>query len=72
MENEKIKNVMLWLNIIKGYADYISDDDITIAINTKGILVAVSTNSGKSVYIPIDTNTQDVDIVTEIVNEFKK
>ena len=53
MENEKIKNVMLWLNIIKGYADYISDDDITIAINTKGILVAVSTNSGKSVYIPI-------------------
>ena len=72
MENEKIKNVMLWLEIIKGYADFISDDDITIAINTKGILAAVSTNSGKSVYIPIDTNTQDVDIVTEIVNEFKK
>ena len=72
MENEKIKNVMLWLNIIKGYADYISDDDITIAINTKGILAAVSTNSGKSVYIPINENTQDVDIVTEIVNEFKK
>ena len=59
MENEKIKNVMLWLEIIKGYADFISDDDITIAINTKGILAAVSTNSGKSVYIPIDTNTQD-------------
>ena len=72
MENEKIKNVMAWLNIIKGYADYIVDDDITIAINTKGILVAVSTNSGKSVYIPINENTQDVDIVTEIVNEFKK
>ena len=72
MENEKIKNVMAWLNIIKGYADYIVDDDITIAINTKGILVAVSTNNGKSVYIPINENTQDVDIVTEIVNEFKK
>ena len=72
MENEKIKNVMLWLEIIKGYADFISDDDITIAINTKGILAAVSTNSGKSVYIPINTNTQDVDIVTEIVKEFKK
>lgn len=72
MENEKIKNVMLWLNIIKGYSDYIADDDITIAINTKGILAAVSTNSGKSVYIPIDTNTQDVDIVNEIVKEFKK
>ena len=72
MENEKIKNVMLWLNIIKGYADCILDDDITIAINTKGILVAVSTNTGKSVYIPIDTNTQDVDIVNEIVKEFKK
>ena len=72
MENEKIKNVMAWLNIIKGYADYIVDDDITIAINTKGILVAVSTNTGKSVYIPIDTNTQDVDIVNEIVKEFKK
>ena len=72
MENEKIKNVMLWLEIIKGYADFISDDDITIAINTKGILAAVSTNSGKSVYIPIDTNTQDVDIVNEIVKEFKK
>ena len=72
MENEKIKNVMLWLEIIKGYADFISDDDITIAINTKGILAAVSTNSGKSVYIPINTDTQDVDIVTEIVNEFKK
>ena len=72
MENNKIKNVMAWLNIIKGYADYIVDDDITIAINTKGILVAVSTNTGKSVYIPIDTNTQDVDIVNEIVNEFKK
>ena len=72
MENEKIKNVMLWLNIIKGYADYISDDDITIAINTKGILVAVSNNSGDAIYIPINTNTQDVDIVSEIVNEFKK
>ena len=72
MENEKIKNVMAWLNIIKGYADYIVDDDITIAINTKGILVAVSTNTGKSVYIPINENTQDVDTVTEIVNEFKK
>ena len=72
MENEKIKNVMAWLNIIKGYADYIVDDDITIAINTKGILVAVSTNTGKSVYIPIDTDTQDVDIVNEIVKEFKK
>ena len=72
MENEKIKNVMLWLEIIKGYADFISDDDITIAINTKGILAAVSTNSGKSVYIPIDINTQDADIVSEIVNEFKK
>ena len=72
MENEKIKNVMAWLNIIKGYADYIVNDDITIAINTKGILVAVSTNTGKSVYIPINENTQDVDIVTEIVNEFKK
>ena len=72
MENEKIKNVMAWLNIIKGYADYIVDDDITIAINTKGILVAVSTNTGKSVYIPINENTQDVDIVTEIVKEFKK
>ena len=72
MENEKIKNVMAWLNIIKGYADYIVDDDITIAINTKGILVAVSTNIGKSVYIPIDTDTQDVDIVNEIVKEFKK
>ena len=72
MENEKIKHVMAWLNIIKAYADYIVDDDITIAINTKGILVAVSTNTGKSVYIPINENTQDVDIVTEIVNEFKK
>ena len=72
MENNKIKNVMAWLNIIKGYANYIVDDDITIAINTKGILVAVSTNTGKSVYIPINENTQDVDIVTEIVNEFKK
>ena len=72
MENEKIKNVIAWLNIIKGYADYIVDDDITIAINTKGILVAVSTNTGKSVYIPINENTQDVDIVSEIVNEFKK
>ena len=72
MENEKIKNVMAWLNIIKGYANYIVDDDITIAINTKGILVAVSTNTGKSVYIPINENTQDVDIVNEIVREFKK
>ena len=72
MENEKIKNVMAWLNIIKGYADYIVDDDITIAINTKGILVAVSTNTGKSVYIPINENTPDVDIVTEIVKEIKK
>lgn len=72
MGNNKIKNVMAWLNIIKGYADYIVDDDITIAINTKGILVAVSTNTGKSVYIPIDSNTQDVDIVNEIVKEFKK
>ena len=47
MENNKIKNVMLWLEVIKGYADFIVDDDITIAINTKGILVEVSTNTGK-------------------------
>ena len=72
MENEKIKNVMLWLEIIKGYADFISDDDITIAINTKGILTAVNTNNGELVCIPINENTQDVDIVNEIVKEFKK
>ena len=81
MENEKIKSVMLWLNVIKGYADFILDDDLTIAINTKGILAAVSTNTGKSVYIPINTVIQDVDtrnidiinkMVTVIVNEFKK
>ena len=72
MENEKIKNVMLWLEVIKSYADFILEDDITIAINTKGILAAVSNNSGDAIYIPIDTDTQDVDIVTEIVNEFKK
>ena len=72
MENNKIKNVIFWLDAIKGYADFMVDDDITIAINTRGVLVAVSTNSGKSVYIPINTNTQDVDIVSEIVYDFKK
>ena len=72
MENEKIKNVMLWLEVIKGYADFILEDDITIAINTKGILAAVSNNSSDAIYIPIDTDTQDVDIVNEIVKEFKK
>ena len=72
MENNKIKNVMLWLEVIKGYADFILDDDITIAINTKGILAAVSNNSGDAIYIPINTNSQDVDIVSEIVDGLKE
>lgn len=72
MENNKIKNVMLWLEYIKGYVDFIVNDDITIGINTKGILTAVNTNNGELVCIPINENTQDVDIVTEIVKEFKK
>lgn len=72
MENEKIKNVMLWLEVIKGYADFVLDDDITIAINTKGILAAVSNNSGDAIYIPINTNSQDADIVSEIVDGLKE
>lgn len=72
MENNKIKNVMLWLEVIKGYADFILDDDITIAINTKGILAAVSNNSGDAIYIPINTNSQDADIVSEIVDGLKE
>ena len=72
MENNKINYVMLWLEYIKGYVDFIVNDDITIGINTKGILTAVNTNNGELVCIPINENTQDVDIVTEIVKEFKK
>ena len=28
MENEKLKKTMSWLEILKGYADYILNDDI--------------------------------------------
>lgn len=70
MENEKLKKTMSWLEILKGYADYILNDDIVIAINTQNVLMAVSSKSGRSIYIPINSSVEDVDIVSAIVDEF--
>ena len=70
MENKKLKGVMDWLKILKGYADYILNDDIAIAVNTQNVLVAVSSKSGRSAYIPINSDVEDVDIVSIIVEEF--
>ena len=70
MENKKLKGVMDWLKILKGYADYILNDDIAIAVNTQNVLVAVSSKSGRSAYIPINSDVEDVDIVNTIVEEF--
>ena len=72
MENEKLKKTMSWLEILKGYADYILNDDIVIAINTQNVLMAVSSKSGRSIYIPINSSVEDVDIVSAIVDEFGK
>ena len=69
MENETLKKTMSWLEILKGYADYILNDDIVIAINTQNVLMAVSSKSGRSIYIPINSSVEDVDIVSEIVDE---
>ena len=55
MENEKLKKTMSWLEILKGYADYILNDDIVIAISTQNVLMAVSSKSGRSTYIPLIT-----------------
>ena len=70
MENKKLKGVMDWLKILKGYADYILNDDIAIAVNTQNVLVAVSSKSGRSAYIPINSDVGDADIVSAIVEEF--
>lgn len=70
MENKKLKDVMGWLEDLKGYADYILNDDIAIAVNTQNVLVAISSKSGRSVYIPINSSVEDVDIVSAIVDEF--
>ena len=70
MENKKLKGVMDWLKVLKGYADYILNDDIAIAVNTQNVLVAVSSKSGRSAYIPINSDVEDVDIVNTIVEEF--
>lgn len=72
MENKKLKGVMDWLKILKGYSDYILNDDIAIAVNTQNVLVAVSSKSGRSVYIPINSDVEDVDIVSTIVEEFSE
>ena len=72
MENKKLKGVMDWLKILKGYADYILNDDIAIAVNTQNVLVAVSSKSGRSAYIPINSDVGDADIVSAIVDEFGK
>ncbi len=72
MENKKLKGVMDWLKVLKGYADYILNDDIAIAVNTQNVLVAVSSKSGRSAYIPINSDVEDVDIVSTIVEEFCK
>ena len=72
MENEKLKKTMGWLEILKGYADYILNDDIVIAINTQNVLMAVSSKSGRSTYIPINSDVGDADIVSAIVDEFGK
>ena len=70
MENKKLKGVMDWLKVLKGYADYILNDDIAIAVNTQNVLVAVSSKSGRSAYIPINSDVGDADIVSAIVEEF--
>ena len=65
--NLKLSSTIDYLRMLEGYAEGILDRDVSLAINTKGVLVA--TDGDNMAYISIDSRTEDVDIITRIVEE---
>ena len=65
--NLKLSSTIDYLRMLEGYAEGILDRDVNLAINTKGVLVA--TDGENMAYVSIDSCTEDVDIVAQIVEE---
>ena len=65
--NLKLSSTIDYLRMLEGYAEGILDKDVSLAINTKGVLVA--TDGDNMAYVSIDSRTEDVDIITRIVEE---
>ena len=65
--NLKLSSTIDYLRMLEGYAEGILDRDVSLAINTKGVLVA--TDGDNMAYVSIDSRTEDVDIITRIVEE---
>ena len=65
--NLKLSSTIDYLRMLEGYAEGILDRDVNLAINTKGVLVA--TDGENMAYVSIDSRTEDVDIITRIVEE---
>ena len=63
--NIKLAKVMEYLSIIKGYAEYELNREITLSINAHGVLVA--SDSDEMVFVSLTEDITDVDIVTQIV-----
>jgi hypothetical protein len=65
--NLKLSSTIDYLRMLEGYAEGILDRGVSLAINTKGVLVA--TDGDNMAYVSIDSRTEDVDIITRIVEE---
>lgn len=65
--NLKLSSTIDYLRMLEGYAEGILDRDVSLAINTKGVLVA--TDGDSMAYVSVDSRTEDVDIITQIVEE---
>ena len=65
--NLKLSSTIDYLRMLEGYAEGILDKDVSLAINTKGVLIA--TDGEGMAYVSIDNCTEDVDIITQIVEE---
>ena len=63
--NIKLAEVMEYLSIIKGYAEYELNKDIALSINAHGVLVA--SDSDEIVFVSLSEDIADVDIITQIV-----
>ena len=65
--NLKLSSTIDYLRMLEGYAEGILDRDVSLAVNTKGVLVA--TDGENMACVSIDSCTEDVDIITRIVEE---
>ena len=65
--NLKLSSTIDYLRMLEGYAEGILDKDVSLAINTKGVVVA--TDGENMAYVSIESCTEVVDIITQIVEE---